>query len=196
MRLKLASAVDLSDTGAVLRAVEATARDHDLTLSSLAGEAHAPTSPRGRSTRPGSSARRSCSRSSRTSSGAMPKARPARPRRDGHGQFHRLHLGVGLDLSLPPLSLPVDLHLFQDSPSVAMGIFEGHMAKMAEGFKAVRMAEKELAGDYIAERDEDFFRRFNWQQFSDEEWLLCPPVVSWAATAPCTTSASRTCRAR
>ncbi|MEZ4764567.1 MAG: hypothetical protein R3C26_15720 [Calditrichia bacterium] len=26
-------------------------------------------------------------------------------------------------------------------PSVALGIFEGHMAKMAEGFKAVRMAE-------------------------------------------------------
>jgi pyruvate-ferredoxin/flavodoxin oxidoreductase len=104
---------------------------------------------------------------------------PARPRRDGHRQFHRLHFGVGLDLSLPPLSLPVDLApLFQDSPSVAMGIFEGHMAKMADGFKAVRMAEKELAGDYLPDRDEDFFRRFTWQQFSADEWQLCPPVVS------------------
>jgi pyruvate-ferredoxin/flavodoxin oxidoreductase len=59
-----------------------------------------------------------------------------------------------------------------------MGIFEGHMAKMAEGFKAVRMAELELAGEYSAEKHEDFFRRFNWQQFSEEEWLLSPPVVS------------------
>jgi pyruvate-ferredoxin/flavodoxin oxidoreductase len=29
---------------------------------------------------------------------------------------------------------------------MAMGIFEGHMAKMAEGFKAIRKAELELSG--------------------------------------------------
>jgi pyruvate-ferredoxin/flavodoxin oxidoreductase len=77
-----------------------------------------------------------------------------------------------------PYPFPWTSHLFQDSPSVAMGIFEGHMAKMAEGFKALRMAELELAGEYLAEKHEDFFRRFTWQQFSEEEWLLCPPVVS------------------
>jgi pyruvate-ferredoxin/flavodoxin oxidoreductase len=59
-----------------------------------------------------------------------------------------------------------------------MGIFEGHMAKMAEGFKAVRLAEKELAGDYLPDRDDDFFRRFDWHKFSADEWQLCPPVVS------------------
>jgi pyruvate-ferredoxin/flavodoxin oxidoreductase len=52
------------------------------------------------------------------------------------------------------------------------------MAKMADGFKAVRMAEMELAGDYLPDRDEDFFRRFTWSKFSADEWLLCPPVVS------------------
>ena len=31
---------------------------------------------------------------------------------------------------------------------MAMGIFEGHMSKMAEGFAAVRTAELELAGKY------------------------------------------------
>jgi pyruvate-ferredoxin/flavodoxin oxidoreductase len=77
-----------------------------------------------------------------------------------------------------PYPFPWTSHLFQDSPSVAMGIFEGHMAKMAEGFKAVRMAEMELAGDYLPDRDNDFFRRFTWQGFSEDEWLLCPPVVS------------------
>jgi pyruvate-ferredoxin/flavodoxin oxidoreductase len=77
-----------------------------------------------------------------------------------------------------PYPFPWTSHLFQDSPSVAMGIFEGHMAKMAEGFKALRMAELELAGEYSTDKHEDFFRRFTWQQFSEEEWLLCPPVVS------------------
>jgi pyruvate-ferredoxin/flavodoxin oxidoreductase len=43
-----------------------------------------------------------------------------------------------------PYPFPWANHLFQDSPSMAMGIFEGHMAKMAEGFKAIRKAELEL----------------------------------------------------
>jgi pyruvate-ferredoxin/flavodoxin oxidoreductase len=37
-----------------------------------------------------------------------------------------------------PYPFPWSNHLFQDSPSVAMGVFEGHMAKMAEGFRAIR----------------------------------------------------------
>ena len=47
-----------------------------------------------------------------------------------------------------PYPFPWANHLFQDSTSMAMGIFEGHMSKMAEGFKAVRMAEIELNGGY------------------------------------------------
>ncbi len=77
-----------------------------------------------------------------------------------------------------PYPFPWTSHLFQDSPSMAMGLFEGHMAKMADGFKAIRMAELELAGEYKAERDEPFFTYFDWRQFSDEEFRLCPPVVS------------------
>jgi pyruvate-ferredoxin/flavodoxin oxidoreductase len=50
---------------------------------------------------------------------------PARPRRDGHRQFHRLHFGVGLDLSLPPLSLPVDL---APVPGFALG-GDGHLRR-------------------------------------------------------------------
>ena len=77
-----------------------------------------------------------------------------------------------------PYPFPWSNHLFQDSPSLAMGVFEGHMAKMAEGFKAVRRAELELEGKYNPELHEDFFTYFNWQEFSDEEWELCPPVVA------------------
>ena len=77
-----------------------------------------------------------------------------------------------------PYPFPWSSNLFQDSPSVAMGLFEGHMAKMAEGFKAIRQAELEIKGDYNPEIHENFFSYFNWEQFSDEEFKLCPPVVS------------------
>ncbi|HFA49969.1 MAG TPA: pyruvate ferredoxin oxidoreductase [Bacteroidetes bacterium] len=77
-----------------------------------------------------------------------------------------------------PYPFPWANHLFQDSASMAMGIFEGHMAKMAEGFKTIRKAELELNGTYDASKHDDFFTYFTWQQFTDEEWLLCPPVVA------------------
>jgi pyruvate-ferredoxin/flavodoxin oxidoreductase len=77
-----------------------------------------------------------------------------------------------------PYPFPWANHLFQDSTSMAMGLFEGHMAKMAEGFKTIRKVELELAGKYKPAEHDDFFTYFNWQQFSDDEWLLCPPVVA------------------
>jgi pyruvate-ferredoxin/flavodoxin oxidoreductase len=77
-----------------------------------------------------------------------------------------------------PYPYPWANHLFQDSPSLAMGVFEGHMARMADGFKAIREAELELAGSFVPAEHEDFLRSFGWRQFSDEEWDLCPPVVA------------------
>ena len=44
-----------------------------------------------------------------------------------------------------PYPFPWVNHLFQDAPSVAVGIFEGHMRKMADGFVTVRRAEKLLS---------------------------------------------------
>jgi len=61
---------------------------------------------------------------------------------------------------------------------MAMGVFEGHMSKMAEGFRAIREAELEVSGQYKANEHEEFFSYFDWHQFSDEEWELCPPVVA------------------
>jgi pyruvate-ferredoxin/flavodoxin oxidoreductase len=52
------------------------------------------------------------------------------------------------------------------------------MRKMADGFKALRMARMELEGKYNAAEQREFFTYFDWKQFSDEEWLLCPPVVA------------------
>ena len=76
-----------------------------------------------------------------------------------------------------PYPFPWANHLFQDSPSMAMGVFEGHMAKMAQGFIAIRKAERELDGQYRVGQDDDDFRYFNWKHFSDEEFDLCPPVA-------------------
>ncbi|HXV75325.1 MAG TPA: 2-oxoacid:acceptor oxidoreductase family protein [Candidatus Polarisedimenticolaceae bacterium] len=77
-----------------------------------------------------------------------------------------------------PYPFPWANHLFQDSASMAMGVFEGHMVKMADGFKAIRMAELELDGKYDPTQHDEFFTYFNWQQFTDDEWDLCPPVVA------------------
>ncbi|OOY50996.1 pyruvate ferredoxin oxidoreductase, partial [Solemya velum gill symbiont] len=77
-----------------------------------------------------------------------------------------------------PYPFPWANHLFQDAPSMAMGIFEGHMAKMAGGFKAIRKAELILADKYDPAEHNNFFTYFNWKQFSDDEWHLCPPVVA------------------
>jgi pyruvate-ferredoxin/flavodoxin oxidoreductase len=77
-----------------------------------------------------------------------------------------------------PYPFPWANHLFQDSTSMAMGIFEGHMSKMADGFKLIRKAEMELKGSYNPREQKEFFTYFNWEQFTDEEWKLCPPVVA------------------
>ncbi len=177
MRIKLASAVDLTDTGAVVRAVEATGQ-HDLTLSNLASKLN--------ENKPSQLLDPAWVKNTAQ---LLEKLKDLKWRYvSGPTGRGRADMGVvnstgctsvwGSTYPFHPYPFPWTSHLFQDSPSVAMGLFEGHMAKMADGFKAVRMAEKELAGDYLPERDGDFFRRFTWSKFSEEEWLLCPPVVS------------------
>ena len=77
-----------------------------------------------------------------------------------------------------PYPFPWANHLFQDTTSMAMGVFEGHMAKMAEGFRTIRLAEDLLKGDFHPDAAEEKYRYFDWQEFSDEEFHLCPPVVA------------------
>ncbi len=77
-----------------------------------------------------------------------------------------------------PYPFPWTNQLFQDSPSVAIGVFEGHMRKMADGFISVRRAELELSGEYDTEVHEAFFGNFDWLQFNDEEFKMCPPIFA------------------
>jgi pyruvate-ferredoxin/flavodoxin oxidoreductase len=77
-----------------------------------------------------------------------------------------------------PYPFPWANHLFQDSPSLAIGVFEGHMRKMADGFAQVRRARALLDDAYDAERTERELSELDWSTFTDEEFALCPPIVA------------------
>lgn len=80
-----------------------------------------------------------------------------------------------------PYPFPWARHLADDAPALAMGLFEGHMIKMAEGFKAIRIAELEIKNKYKKAEHDEFFSYFDWRQFNEEEYLLCPPLVTLGA---------------
>jgi pyruvate-ferredoxin/flavodoxin oxidoreductase len=174
IRLKLAESMDLSNTQAIKQAVEAH-KDTDLSLADLSAELD-----------------------------QSQKARPVDPEwlnwvtglldklRHLRAQYTtaqpRAQMGIvnatgctsvwGSTFPFNPYPFPWTNHLFQDAPSIALGLFEGHMRKMGEGFKAIRMTRLELDGKYNAAEHADFFTYFGWNDFSHEEWLLCPPVVA------------------
>jgi len=77
-----------------------------------------------------------------------------------------------------PYPFPWANHLFQDAPSLAIGIFEGHMRKMADNFALVRKAELEVEDAYDPAVHDEFFTAFSYEKFTDEEFLLCPPIVA------------------
>ncbi|WP_374328878.1 2-oxoacid:acceptor oxidoreductase family protein [Azonexus sp.] len=177
IRMKVTESMDVGDTRAMIAAVDA-ARDGDLTLGRLADSVSA-----GKPSQPIDPAWM------RNVAQVLERLKDLRWRYvEGPSKRGRAEMGMvnstgctsvwGATYPYHPYPFPWTSHLFQDSPSVAMGLFEGHMAKMADGFKAVRMAELELAGEYNPAIHEDFFRRFEWKQFSADEWQLCPPVVS------------------
>lgn len=177
LRMKLTETVNLTDTQAVMQAVAAH-KGEELTLANLseslqAQHAAQPIDPQWL----------------RWVTQLIEKLKDLRWRYvEGPTKRGRAEMGIvnstgctsvwGSTFPFNPYPFPWTSHLFQDSPSVALGVFEGHMAKMGDGFKAVRMAEIELNGGYNPAEHDAQFTYFNWEKFSDEEWNLCPPVVS------------------
>jgi pyruvate-ferredoxin/flavodoxin oxidoreductase len=177
IRVKLSSSVDLTDTQALMQAVQANS-GHDLTLANLSESLLAkhpghPIDPQWL----------------KRVSQMLEKLKDLRWRyMEGPSKNGRSEMGIinstgctsvwASTYPFNPYPFPWTSHLFQDSPSVAMGVFEGHMAKMVEGFKTVRMVEMELAGGYDPVENEHAFARFNWELLSEEEWHLCPPVLA------------------
>jgi pyruvate-ferredoxin/flavodoxin oxidoreductase len=52
------------------------------------------------------------------------------------------------------------------------------MRKMADAFREVRRATLLASGQYDATRDEPELSGLGWQHFTDQEFDLCPPIVS------------------
>jgi pyruvate-ferredoxin/flavodoxin oxidoreductase len=68
--------------------------------------------------------------------------------------------------------------LFQDTPAVAKGIFEGLCATAVDDFSALRIAKLDLNDQYNPEMHDRLFRCFNWHHFSADEFALLPAVIS------------------
>lgn len=77
-----------------------------------------------------------------------------------------------------PYPFPWANHLFQDSPSLAIGVFEGHMRKMADGFALVRRARAMVDDEYDADRTEGELGDLDWKGFTADEFAMCPPIVA------------------
>ena len=68
--------------------------------------------------------------------------------------------------------------LFQDTPAVAKGLFEGVAATAVDDVKALRIASLELEDAYDPSVHDEFFRFFSWSQFTPAELALLPAVFS------------------
>jgi len=68
--------------------------------------------------------------------------------------------------------------LFQDSPAVAKGVFEGLGAEAVEQVRALRVAKLELADAYDPQVHDKLLRTLSWAEFTPEELNLLPTVLS------------------
>ncbi|MGJ0428536.1 2-oxoacid:acceptor oxidoreductase family protein [Methylobacter sp.] len=176
IRLKLAESLDINDIEAIEAAIEAN-KNVDLTLAKLSSALDA-----GKPSKPIDAAWLKWASQISAKLKHLKWLYLEGPTGNG-----RVEMGItnstgctsvwGSTFPFNPYPFPWANHLFQDAPSLAMGVFEGHMLKMTEGFKAIRMAELELAGKYDKDEHDRFFKYFDWRQFSEQEYLMCPPVV-------------------
>jgi pyruvate-ferredoxin/flavodoxin oxidoreductase len=177
VRMTLASNIDLGNTTALRDAIDSN-QEHDLTLGILSHslEANGTTQPINQAWL-------------KDVTKLLDALRNLKWRyTEGQTKQGRAAMGIinstgctsvwGATFPYNPYPFPWANHLFQDAPSMAMGIFEGHMAKMADGFKAIRKAEWIVDDKYDPADHDNFLTYFNWKGFSDEEWHLCPPVVA------------------
>jgi pyruvate-ferredoxin/flavodoxin oxidoreductase len=68
--------------------------------------------------------------------------------------------------------------LFQDTPAVAKGLFEGITAGAVDDVKALRVARLELEDAYVPEIHDRYLRTLGWDQFTPQELALLPTAFS------------------
>ncbi|MFP4644465.1 MAG: 4Fe-4S domain-containing protein, partial [Spirochaetales bacterium] len=177
VRMKLSESVDIGDVGRIQKAIQQH-REGDLKLSDLAGELDA-----GRAGQPIDQDWLEWV------SNVLKKLKDLKWKyEEGTTHQGRSNLGFsnatgcssvyGSTYPYNPYPFPWVNHLFQDAASVTLGLFEGHMVKMADGFKAIRKAEAALEDKEDYQKIEESLTYFNWKEFSDAEYELCPPAVA------------------
>ncbi len=77
-----------------------------------------------------------------------------------------------------PYPFPWVNHLFQDAPSIAIGLFEAQMRKMADNVALVRRAALLRDGAYDPATHDDQLSSLTWADFDDDEFALCPPILA------------------
>ncbi len=106
IRMKLTETVDFSNARAVIDAIEAH-QGQDLTLAQAQRQAHREQAEPAPGPRLGQVGDPDPRQAAGVALAVRGRHVQARPRRNGGDQRHRLHLGVGLDLPLQPLSFPL-----------------------------------------------------------------------------------------
>lgn len=82
----------------------------------------------------------------------------------------------GDDCPCPTTDTVLVLPLAEPLPA-AQAIFDAQAARMANVFRAARIAQLEIQGAYDSQTHDDFFRRFGPDMFNAEELLLLPAVA-------------------
>ncbi len=77
-----------------------------------------------------------------------------------------------------PYRAPWVNSLFQDTPAVAKGLFEGLAADFVEVVRARRIAALERDGAYDPARHDKAMAMLSWADFTDEELALMPTILS------------------
>ncbi len=83
-----------------------------------------------------------------------------------------------LDFPFNPYHDPWVNSLFQDTPAVAKGLFEGITAGASDDIKALRIAALELEDAYQPAIYDRYFRMFGWNEFTPREIAMLPTAFS------------------
>ncbi|MBW8191601.1 2-oxoacid:acceptor oxidoreductase family protein [Neiella marina] len=68
--------------------------------------------------------------------------------------------------------------LFQDTPAIAKGLFEGEVANQISQFKAIRSAKLDIDDLYDPSSHDNQLRYLEWEHLSDQELALLPTILS------------------
>lgn len=76
-----------------------------------------------------------------------------------------------------PFQAPVLIDMSGDAAQLAAGLIEGHLQETTELARLLRLARLEIEQPDGAEWQREEILGLHWQDLSDEEYALCPPLV-------------------